>query len=382
MDQPQYTTLVEVLEAIPDPRHARGKRYPWLFLLSLIALAMLNDQHTVHAIADWIKLHFAELQRELKALGLSCPSESTLRRTLRLIPIALLERLLSGLAISGSSPAPATTWEGQAIDGKELRGVGAHGAKLHLVSRVQHATGVVLGQIAVAHKSNEITAAPQLIAGVKLHGIVITVDALLTQRRFARQIRAQHGHYLMVVKANQLEVYESIALLFACPPWTEQEKGGEYDRHQTVNGGHGRLETRILESSTALNGYLDWPGLAQVLRRSCRRVNRQTGVSTAEIRYGITSLAPAQASAETLEALWRGHWTIENRVHRVRDVTMGEDAGQLRKGNAPHVLAALRNALLNLMRHKGWHNIADALRFYSSSLKLACDLIGLVPMRL
>jgi predicted transposase YbfD/YdcC len=195
---------------------------------------------------------------------------------------------------------------------------------------------------------------------------VVTADALFTQRRLARQIRARRGHYLMVVKANQPELYAAIALLFDQPPWTRQEQVAEYQQVTTRSRGHGRREQRRLECSTALNQYLNWPGLGQVLRRQCVRVNGRTGEVQRQTRYAVTSLKPEQAGAAELEALWRGHWTIENRVHRVRDVAMGEDASQLRKGNAPQVLAALRNALLSLWRAQGRHNIADALRDHAA----------------
>lgn len=137
-----------------------------------------------------------------------------------------------------------------------------------------------------------------------------------------------------------------------------------------------------MECSTALNRYLDWPGLGQVLRRQCVRVNRKTGEVQRQTRYAVTSLKPQHAGATELEALWRGHWTIENRVHRVRDVTMGEDASQLWKGNAPQVLAAWRNALLNLWRTQGRSNIADALREHAASVPRALQLIGALPPRL
>jgi len=384
MDQAQYNTLSAALAHVSDPRKARGKRYPWHFLLMLIALAMLSGQRTVHAIADWILLHAEELRLQF---GLDAatrlPSESTVRRTLRWLDATQLETVIARLALPptpvGAEPAPL---RGQALDGKQMRGVRAHGAPYHLLSLVQHDDARILGQIAVAEKSNEITAAPRLLAGRDLSATVITVDALLTQRAIARQIVRQKGHYLMVVKSNQGELYDAIAFLFANPPWTRRQQPHEYWQYQTTTKGHGRIEHRLLETSTALCGYLDWPQVGQVLRRTCRRVNRKTGVLTAQVRYAITSLKPCQASAADLETLWRGHWTIENQVHYVRDVTFGEDAGQVRAGNAPHNLATLRNALLNLFRANGWHNMSDAIRYYSAKLSHAFTLLTTQPARL
>ncbi len=143
--------------------------------------------------------------------------------------------------------------------------------------------------------------------------------------------------------------------------------------------GHGRLETRTLLASTSLNAYVRWPAVGQVLHRTCRRVHLATGEVTEDTRYAITSLTPVQASPAALERLWRGHWTIENRVHHVRDVSFGEDATRAFVGNTAHALASLRNALLNLIRAAGWTRIPDALRHYGARVERALTLIGVQP---
>jgi predicted transposase YbfD/YdcC len=406
MDQCKYTTLVEALAVITDPRHARGQRYSWLLLLTLTAIGVASGQRTVHAIADWIRLHWDELCLALKPDRATCPSEPTFRRTLRLVSPqeieAVLARLeanppaqatppttLSPLAPTGEPPlrpmapeAKPAAAHAQAIDGKALRGAQAHGEKVHLVSLVRHADAVTTAQTAVEQKSNEIPAVPQLISERDLTGTVTTMDALLTQRTLAQQILDQGGHYFMVVKANQPELQQAIALLFERPPGTKQEHAREYQVHTTANKGHGRLERRTLECSTALTGYVDWPGVGQVMRRTCRRVKRKTGEVSETVTYGITSLTRQQANAQALEAVWRGHWTIENRVHYVRDVTLGEDACQTHVGNAPRVLAALRDVILNLLRACGWENISDAVRHYAAKITDALSLISRPPTRL
>jgi len=180
----------------------------------------------------------------------------------------------------------------------------------------------------------------------------------------------------MVVKRNQGSLYDAIALLFDQPPWVVSNKAAEYQSHTTTEKGHGRLERRTLEASSTLSEYVDWPGVGQVLRRRYESVRVKTGAVSSEITYGITDLRAGEVGAAQLEQLWRGHWTIENKVHRVRDVTMGEDANQTHTGQAPHVLAALRNAVLNLFRQHGWTNIADAFRHHGASVDRALALIG------
>ncbi len=118
------------------------------------------------------------------------------------------------------------------------------------------------------------------------------------------------------------------------------------------------------------------------MRRECERIMVKTGVVSRSVTYGMTSLARDVGSAAQLEGLWRGHWTIENRVHYVRDVTFGEDAGQAWTGSTPQVLAALRNVVLTLIRRAGWTNIADALRTYHASIQEALQLLGAIPTRL
>lgn len=387
MDRTQYTSLLAALRDVPDPRQARGQRYAWPLLLTLIAAALASGQQGVRAIGQWVTEHADDLVVVLDPPRRRLPSTATLRRALRTVDVAALEgQIAQFVAALPPAAAPAgaqaagparPVWVGQALDGKAVRGVNRHGARLHLVSLVRHHDGRVLGQMTVGHKSNEITAAPRLLAGRDLTGTVTTMDAQLAQRALAEQILAQGGHYLMVVKANQPELYGAIERLFTEPLVPAATDYAE--RATTVTKGHGRLETRTLERTAALNDWLDWPGVGQVLRRTCQRVSLKTGEVQEEVTYGVTSLPPTTTSARQVEGLWRGQWTIENRVHYVRDVTWGEDAGQAWTGHTAQALAALRNGLLSLLRALGWTNIADALRHYGAYAHRALHLLATTP---
>ena len=141
---------------------------------------------------------------------------------------------------------------------------------------------------------------------------------------------------------------------------------------------HGdRREERRLWSSASLNDYLDWPHLGQVC--CIQRTRTGKGVTSRETNYAITSLSPGKADAQRLPEIWRGHWGIENRSHYVRDVTMKEDASQVRSGSAPEVMAALRNVVIGLIRQAGGTNVAAALRHYSWKVADALALLGLAP---
>lgn len=383
MDEEQYSTLMEAVAMVPDPRKARGKRFAWSLLLALICSALASDQHDPHAIADWVYHHARELRRRLHPTNGRLPSESTLRRTLRMLDLSALEQQLARVVHpreTAALPAPVVVTVqqevlvAQAIDGKTVRGATNHGAPTHLLSLVEHGSGVTRIQAAVAHKKNEISAAPALLAGRCGHGTITTMDALLTQRTIAQQIVDAGGYYLMIVKRNQRRLYDDLELFFRIPAIIADQE--VWDRVTTVSKGHGRLETRMLECSTGLCDYLHWPATHQVIRRTCIREIIKTGKRSEEVSYGFTNLPATDVGARDLERLWRGHWTIENRKHYVRDVTFGEDRGQAYTGSTPQALAALRNSLIDVMRAQGWTNIADAVRYYAATVPRALDLIG------
>jgi hypothetical protein len=144
------------------------------------------------------------------------------------------------------------------------------------------------------------------------------------------------------------------------PPYGRRKAAEQSDEATALDEHGGRVERRRLQVTTMLNGYLDWPGVAQVGR--LERTVAAGGEVTVEVRYLITSVPRSRAGAATLLGWARGHWGIENRVHYVRDVTMGEDANRTWVGSGPQVLAALRNAAISRLRRCGETNIAAGLR--------------------
>jgi hypothetical protein len=146
--------------------------------------------------------------------------------------------------------------------------------------------------------------------------------------------------------------------------------------YETVNKGHGRLETRRLQTSTALNDYLDFPCCGQVFRLERERIHLKTGAVEREIVYGLTSLTPDRADPARLLAFNRGHWAIENNSHYVRDMAYDEDRQQIRRRHGPQTMAALRNFAIGLLRSAGYKNITAALRTCARSTRLALHLLG------
>lgn len=330
------------------------------------------------AIANWWK-NRQDLGPFLKCLGFTKsygPSKSTLYRVLSLVPIGCLEAKLQQWAEDNLADVPpsAGELEGVAVDGKTLRGSRQQGAKdSHLLSAFSHRLGLTLGQLAVADKTNEIGPTPDLLAGLIIEGRIFTMDALLTQREIAQNIVDRKGDYVMIVKDNQPTLRADIELPFADP---EAAPFFVEDRSVTTDKGHGRLEVRTLQTSSALNDYLDWPGLQQVFHLDRKTITLKTGEVHTETAYGLTSLTAQRAGAAQLQGLVRGHWGIENRSYWVRDVTFGEDKSQVRHGYLPQVMAALRNCVISLLRLHNFRLIPDALDYFAARSLEALAAIG------
>jgi predicted transposase YbfD/YdcC len=303
-----------------------------------------------------------------------------MQRVFRGLDVTELEQRLAAWAervLQLFEPVGAGCLEGVAVDGKSLRGSRKQGAEgTHLLSAVSHRLGVVLQQVAVQDKSNEITAMRELLANLVLHGRVVTGDALLTQQEVARTITEHGGDYLLVVKQNQPTLLRDIQDLFFTVDTAPNLLADTINTAKEVRLHAGRVEEREIWASTALRGYSEWPGIHQVLRIRRTVTSKRTGRTRSEVGYAVTSLPPERATPDQLLKAWREHWTIENRVHWVRDVTFDEDRSQLRAGHAHQVLAALRNTAISLFRLHGETNIARAIRRYAAQPALAIHALG------
>jgi predicted transposase YbfD/YdcC len=376
--EPPIRPLIVSLHEIPDPRYPRGRRHPLAAILALVCVAMLCGYRSYSAMADWGRCYGQKLVRALGFTRDKTPCAATLYHVLRQLDSTLVEATLSAWAesvLTALPPAPGEP-EALAIDGKTLRGSRKQGAPAaHLLSVLSHRLGLTLWQQAVADKTNEIPVLEDVLQGLVVEGRVITVDALLTQRAIAQRIVEGGGDYVMVVKGNQPQLHHDIHLLFQdVDPVAEPLAAAE-----TVDVGHGRIEQRRLTPSTALVGYSDWPGLAQVFQLERQVTMKASEAQRAEVVYGVTSLSPEQACPERLLGLVRGHWQIENKVHWVRDVTFDEDRSQVRCGTIPQVMAAFRNTAIGLMRRAGEVNIAATCRRFAAQPWAALALIGIIP---
>src|SRR5262244_1522195 len=371
--QPQ--PLIEVFAEIPDFRCCLGKRHPLPALLSLACCAMLCGYRSYSAIAEWGRNYGARI---VQALGFTHnpPCAATLHTVFRHVDRDEVEAKLGAWAEGIVVSTPGTPAMGEpavALDGKTLRGSQKQGAPgAHLLSALSHHLGLTLAQQAVDDKTNEITQVETVLRQLVLKDRVITMDALLTQRHVAQTIVDAGGDYVMIVKDNQPQLRADIELVFTLPP-----AGDRHESVRTVDVGHGRIETRNLTTRQALVGYSDWPGLAQVFEVGRHVITKKTGKEQTEVVYGVTSLSSERATPGRVLELVRGHWAIENKLHWVRDVTFDEDRSQVRCGNIPQVMAALRNSAIGLLRWAGETNIAAACRRFAAQPAQALALIGI-----
>jgi predicted transposase YbfD/YdcC len=363
-------TLYGCLQTIPDHRDRRGLQYSLASLLMIGVLAKLAGQDSSRAMADFAKLRTHELSQLFHLKRERMPHYSTWSRVLgHAVEPAEVEQVLGQFflkAVRRSEPKRGSLQ--LALDGKTLRGTIPLGASrgVHLLAAYLPKQGVVLAQMQVDEKSNEITHAPKLLKQLDLRGVVVSGDAMLDQRDLSIQIVRAQGDYLWTVKDNQEGLREDIDVLFQ--PHRKQAGTSalpnDFRTAHTVEKGRGRLDTRTITVSSALSEYSTWPELAQVFKLESQRTNA-LGTTTTEVRYGVTSLPAQLVEPNRLLELTRGHWGIENGLHYRRDATMREDHSQLGMGHAPHLLATLNTIVIGLLVGRGRTNLAEARREFA-----------------
>jgi predicted transposase YbfD/YdcC len=386
----EQSCLHQALAVVPDPRDRRGVRHELAGLLAMTAAGVLAGSRSFYAIGQWLA---DASQRTLKLLGARrhpgtgryvAPDEATLRRVCGQVDGEAFEQAVAGwlaarvrrarAARARTGPKPTMRSrrrkaQGQrrgrreghrpglgqvAVDGKVVRGArSGEQAAPHLLGAVT-STGVVLGQRQVADKSNEVPQFKPLLAPLPLTGMVVTADGLHTVRGHARfLVEDKAAHYVFQVLENQPNLFTALdALAWRSVPISAR----------TEDRDRGRREVRTIQVIDVPEHIRDlFPHVAQVFLVE-RQITKGDQTTYQAVLY-VTSLTAQQAGPADLLAYVRAHWTIENQVHWVRDVTLGEDASRVRTGNAPRVMATCRNLVLSILRLAGITNIAAALRY-------------------
>lgn len=373
-------SLYHAFEQVQDHRHERGVRYSVALILTLVVIGKLAGMTTLAGITQWVRLRSHWLGQVLPTTHSRFPCAATYSNVLQTVKAeevtAVIAQVLTRLEATRRCGQEPSRLLGQAqarahheqviLDGKTLRGTLGHRAadepSVHLVALYEAQTGVVLAQQAVPDKSNEISLEPVLLTSTAVQGRIVTADAMHTQRTCCADITRFGGHFVLFAKANQPTLAEDLRLFFEAPP----PDCRDWRQARTCTKGHGRLEIRELIASTELNEFLTaaWPGVEQIF--CLTRTVHQQGQVRVQTVYGISSLMPHQASAARLLELVRRHWAIENRLHWRRDVTLREDQCQVRKRNAPQVLAALNNVVLSVLDFLDVRNVAQQMRWFDA----------------
>src|SRR4051794_37095349 len=396
-DAGSTSSLAVALAAVPDARCRRGRRHELTGVLTIAACACLTGATSYVAISEWAAAQGAavlDCLGDQHSAGAVLPCEATLRRCLQTTDSAALDAAVAGWAGRQLAVQQALAAGGErselvsasadrrviAIDGKTLRGsaprstpeqvaTARRGAgRSHLVAALDHASGVTLGQLACANeagtggegKGGEVAAAKTLAADLDARDLlaesVITADAGFTARELAAELRSRGAHWILRIKGNQKTLHARLTAL----PWAQVPEAA---RVRSV--GHGRVESRtirVIDLAGSSDGHGEFfPDAHQALKIIRRRRDRH-GRWSVETVYAITSLAARQAEPALLATWVRGHWSIEARLHWVRDVTFGEDHSQVRTDHGPANLAALRTLAINALRLTGHANIAAGLR--------------------
>ena len=341
----EAVVFLDYFKDLPDPRQLGKVVYPLAEVLLLCLLAVLGGAETFVDIARFGEKKL-ELLRRFRPFRDGTPSHDHLGDIFATLDAAQFQRcFVAWVATLTGAPADVI-----AIDGKTLRrSYQKKGAKapIHMVSAFAARQRLVLGQVKVAEKSNEIVAIPQLLAMMAIAGAIVTIDAMGCQRDIAEQIVDQKADYVLALKGNQGTLREDVEV-FAAEQKASGFKDTKVSRHRTVDGDHGRIETRIytvIHDVAWLQERHHWPGLQAVVmvestREMAEKIERET-------RFYITSLV---WMASQLGPVIRSHWAVENSLHWVMDMIFRDDECRVRTDHAPANFTTLKQIALNLIR--------------------------------
>lgn len=340
--------LVERLQTIPDPRRpGENLKHPLVDLIILGCCGVLAGGEDFVEIAEWGKVNEAFLRTFLELPHGSASPDTCTRVFALLQPTTVQEVLLPWLLERRGEPGDWIHLEGKTL--RQTRRKTTKLTALPGVSAWAGQTGITLGQVAVAAKSNEITAMPQLLQVLDLHEKIVTTEAMGGQKAIAQTLVAGGGDYILAVKDTQPTVHTELPAAFAqaAPPPPRSTRG-----YRTTETGHGRHEPRAVQGLPArgqLSAAQDaaWVGVLTLVMVTRVVWCQATGVESTEVSYFLSSLRP---NARRIGTAIRGHWSIENGLHWVLDVVFREDARRVYARTVAENVAFLNRLALSLLR--------------------------------
>lgn len=333
--------ILHHFSGIIDPRLERNKQYSLESILFITVCAVFSGCTDWEEIEEYGNVKMAWLKKFI-ALPNGTPSHDTYNRLLaRLCPEQLQKCFIAWIA----SIVECNQHRLINIDGKRLCNAGEGGKKsfIHLVNAWSSDNEMILGQVKVDNKSNEIAAIPQLIEVLELEGAIVSIDAMGCQTAIANKIIEKKGHYLLSVKGNQGYLYDDLQEAF------KQEKNIETNTASNV--AHGRIEKRtcrVIKNTSWISRQADWKDVKSLVCITSQRTNKQTLEHQTEQRFYIASF---ETTADNMNSLVRSHWHVENQLHWSLDVIFNEDKSTKQAGNAAENMSMINKSVLSILKN-------------------------------
>jgi len=361
-------TLWYTLHTVADHRRGQGRRHDLATVLTLAILALCSGHTSYLAMQEWCVNYQQRIKEQIPFLAGHMPNSATFYRVFANLDVIAFEEVIGNWL---QAITPLEKGEGIGLDGKSL-----HGTNLHLVSAFAHLARTVLFEQGTDTKGKELVVGPKVLTHITLKDHVVTGDALFAQRTLCEQIEKAKGGYVFRVKGNQDTLENNIRLFFTDPPFQ-----AKIQEQTTVDRWKGVKEERVVRVSDdpQLLSYLSWPGVTHVWEMT--KTVTKDKVTTTIVSVGISRipvLIQEEEIAEQISGLIRGHWGIENRLHRQRDVVLHEDKSTIRKGHAPQTMAILKNIVTSIFHRGTVRNFKSAMRKFAADPEELFHFLGLV----